>query len=53
MEFPNFMSFTHLLCLGDTSADRDLDPEGDLIARPGDDFQCVPAPSDSYAGLLP
>lgn len=46
------MYSAYLLRLGDISADRDLDPEGDLIARPGEDFQCAPAPSDSYAGLL-
>lgn len=48
------LPFTYLLGPGEMSADLDLDldPEGDLDTRPGEDFQCPRAPSESYAGFL-
>lgn len=43
---------TYLLGPGDKSADLDLEPEGDLDARPGEDLRRGRASSDSYAAFL-
>lgn len=47
-----FPKRNHLPCLGDASAERDRDPEGDLDVLPGDDLQLARASSPSNADLL-